>query len=101
VDKDQPIELSVSDLMEIRALLFQLRDLGTAHEGDLDELRKELGVVRELDRRLAGEVSLLGERVSVLRAASDENRAAQRNLWWGVVLAFITALIGKYISLVK
>jgi hypothetical protein len=99
--EEQRVQLTVRELMELRSWLTKIQEVLGTHENDLKDIFIRLD--QTLNRMEAMNLALQDARRDTqdLKALAIEQRQATRNLWYGVILAVVTALIGKFITIAK
>ena len=93
--------MTVKELMEIRSWLVTIQKVLDNHESDLKDLFLKLD--QFLNRMETMNLMLQNAHRDAqdLKTLAIEQRQATRNLWYGVVIAIVTALIGKFITVAK
>jgi hypothetical protein len=99
--EEQRVQLTVRELMELRSWLTKIQEVLGTHESDLKEIFIRLD--QTLNRMETMALSLQDARRDTqdLKSLAIEQRQATRNLWYGVMLAIATALIGKIFTVMK
>ena len=99
--EEQRVQMTVKELMEIRSWLVTIQKVLDNHESDLKDLFLKLD--QFLNRMETMNLMLQNAHRDAqdLKTLAIEQRQATRNLWYGVVIAIVTALIGKFITVAK
>ena len=99
--EEQRVQLTVKELMELRSWLTKIQEVLGTHENDLKQIFIRLD--SSLNRMETMNLMLQDARRDTqdLKALAIEQRQATRNLWYGVVIAIVTALVGKFITVAR
>lgn len=97
----QRVQLTVKELMELRSWLTKIQEVLGTHENDLKQIFIRLDSTLNRMETMALTLQDARRDAQDLKSLAIEQRQATRNLWYGVVIAIVTALVGKFITVAK
>ena len=87
--------------MELRSWLTKIQEVLGTHENDLKQIFIRLDSTLNRMETMALTLQDARRDAQDLKSLAIEQRQATRNLWYGVVIAIVTALVGKFITVAK